>query len=109
MFRDNDYSLPSITRESTAVQPCITRKSALFQPSITRWEEEIERLKVEVRRLSEENAFLVERGREKSQVANLETLRARVLKDLKLGKQAPGYKAAQKALERFIAELTRSA
>ena len=30
----------------------------------------------------------------------------RILFDLKLGKQAPGYKAAQKALNRFIAELT---
>jgi len=29
--------------------------------------------------------------------------------DLKLGKQALGYKAAQKALNRFIAELTNLA
>jgi hypothetical protein len=31
------------------------------------------------------------------------------LLDLKLGKQAPGYKAAQKALNRFIAELASPA
>ncbi len=40
------------------------------------------------------------------QILDLEALRDRVLFDLKLGKQAPGYKAAQKALNRFIAELT---
>jgi hypothetical protein len=39
-------------------------------------------------------------------LAELEILRDRVLLELKLGKQAPGYKAAQKALNRFIAELT---
>jgi hypothetical protein len=32
-------------------------------------------------------------------MADLEALRDRILLDLKLGKQAPGYKAAQKALE----------
>ena len=41
-----------------------------------------------------------------SQVVDFETLRARILLDLKLGKQASGYKAAQKALNCFIAELT---
>lgn len=39
-------------------------------------------------------------------VAILETLRDQVLVQLKLGKQAPGYKAALKALNHFIAALT---
>ncbi len=43
------------------------------------------------------------------QMADLEALRDRILLDLKLGKQAPGYKAAQKALNRFIAELASPA
>ena len=43
------------------------------------------------------------------QMADLEALRERILLDLKLGKQVPGYKAAQKALNRFIAELTNLA
>jgi hypothetical protein len=52
------------------------------------------------------------------QMADLEALRDsealrrsadRILLELKLGKQAPGYKAAQKALNRFIAELTNLA
>ncbi len=42
-------------------------------------------------------------------MAALEALRDRILLDLKLGKQVPGYKAAQKALNRFIAELTNLA
>ena len=41
-------------------------------------------------------------------VKELEILDARVLSELKLGTQAPGYKTAQKALNRFIIELTRS-
>ncbi len=40
-------------------------------------------------------------------VATLETVRDQVLLQLKLGKQAPGYKAALKALNHFIAALTR--
>ena len=40
-------------------------------------------------------------------VARLETVRDQVLLQLKLGKQAPGYKAALKALNHFIAALTR--
>jgi len=39
-------------------------------------------------------------------MATLETLRNQVLLELKLGKQAPGYKAALKVLNHFIAALT---
>lgn len=39
-------------------------------------------------------------------VAILETLRDQVLLQLKLGKQAPGYKAALKSLNHLIAALT---
>lgn len=35
----------------------------------------------------------------------LDELRSRTLADLKLGKQAPGYKSAQKALDIFIQKL----
>lgn len=67
------------------------------KPSNTRKEEEIERLRAQVQRFSQENALLVERNRENSLVPSLEALRDRILSNLKLGKQAPGYKAAQKA------------
>lgn len=40
-------------------------------------------------------------------MATLETLRDQVILELKLGKQAPGYKAALKALNHFIAALKR--
>ena len=39
------------------------------------------------------------------QLPDLEAVRERILSGLKLGKQAPGYKAALKALERFTDEL----
>ena len=43
------------------------------------------------------------------QLEALYVLRERILFELRLGKQAAGYKVAQKALNRFIAELTTSA
>jgi hypothetical protein len=43
------------------------------------------------------------------QLEALEALRDRILFELKLGKQATGYKVALKALNRFIAELTTRA
>jgi hypothetical protein len=41
-------------------------------------------------------------------IEELEILRDRVLSKLKLGMQASGYKTAQKALNRFIAQLIGS-
>jgi hypothetical protein len=76
------------------------------QPCNTPKEEEIEMLLEEIRNLSQENAALIEQAKIKfPQVVDLEALRDRILFDLKLGKQAPGYKAAQKALNRFITKL----
>lgn len=104
-FRSNDYLSPSITRSAEVTLPSKTEKEVDFPPSNTWSEEEIKRLKAEVQRLSEENALLVERHRVNFLAPSLEELRERVLSSLKLGKQAPGYKAAQKVLERFITEL----
>ena len=106
IVRSNDSSYPGITRLAEVIQPSNTRKDGNQKPCITWSQEEIERLKAEVQRLREENALLVERSRENILAPSLEDLRERVLSSLKLGKQAPGYKAAQKALERFISELT---
>ncbi len=46
---------------------------------------------------------LTERG---AQLPDLEGVRDRILKSLKLGTQSPQYKAARKALDQFIRELT---
>ncbi len=99
--------LEQIVRGNDRFFPSITREQVEALPSITRNEEEIERLKAEVGHLNQESTLLMERvAVSLPQVADLEALRDRVLSNLKLGKQAPGYKAAQKALNRFIAELT---
>jgi hypothetical protein len=107
-----DY-LEQIVREQT--RSSITQQKEEFLPSITRgefkklpcntWQEqEIEQLKAEIHDLSQENVQQVERATiVLPQIPDLEAKRDRVLLDLKLGKQAPGYKAAQKALNRFIA------
>ncbi len=65
-------------------------------PSMTREKEPIDQAKTTV----------VELATTPRRVATLETLRDQVLLQLKLGKQAPGYKAALKALNYFIAALS---
>ena len=65
-------------------------------PSITREKEPVNQTKTTV----------VELGITPLTAATLNTLRDRVMVKLKLGKQAPGYKAALKALNHFIALLT---
>lgn len=76
IVRDN--TLPSITWKDDSLQPCNTPNDENIQTS---------------------TALL-------PQLEALEALRDRILLELKLGKQATGYKAALKALNRFIAELT---
>ncbi|KAB8313855.1 hypothetical protein SD81_010350 [Tolypothrix campylonemoides VB511288] len=66
-------------------------------PSITREKEPID----------QDKTTAVELTTTPFRVTTLETLRDQVLLELKLGKQAPGYKAALKALNYFIAVLTR--
>lgn len=100
-----DY-LEHIVRQNT--NPCITRGNSEIlaphqeenepQPSITR---------------QKEFPLTSDTERERQSVAlptirELEILRDRVLSQLKLGKQATGYKTAQKVLNRFIAELIGS-
>lgn len=61
-------------------------------------------MREEVERLRAENeTFKQSTGQE---LPDLEEIRDRVLKSLKLGTQAPGYKVARKALDQFIRELT---
>ncbi|QLE52861.1 hypothetical protein FD724_33390 (plasmid) [Nostoc sp. C057] len=89
-------------------QPSITREDSEFlafnppkkepQPSITGYRE---------------FPLTSDTERERQSVAlptirELEILRDRVLSELKLGKQATGYKTAQKVLNRFISELIGS-
>jgi len=107
--RGNSHSPPGITRLNGELSPSNTRKEVDIQPSNTWLKEETERLKAEVQHLHQEKALLVERlALSFPQRANLEALRHQVLKELSLGKQAPGYKTAQKALEHFIVELIKS-
>jgi hypothetical protein len=106
--RGNSHFPPGITRLTGEPSPSNIREEVNTQPGNT-WLDEIERLKAEVQHLHQEKALLVERlALSFPQRADLDALRHQVLKELKLGKQAPGYKAAQKALEHFIVELIKS-
>jgi len=107
IVRDN--ALPGITWKEEAAVSTNTRQEVEVPPGITRKEEDH----------PQENApVMAQAVTALPQMADLEALREsvalrrraeRILLDLKLGKQAPGYKAAQKALNRFIAELASPA
>ena len=98
-----DY-LEHIVRHNA--HPCITREDSEFlaphpgenapQPSITRQSE----LHQTSDKPTKQSVGLA--------IEELEILRDRVLSELKLGKQATGYKTAQKVLNRFISELIGS-
>lgn len=109
IVRSNDFCSPGITRLGEGFFPSNTRDKVNPLPSNTWQEKETERLKAEVQHLHQEKASLVERlAVEFPQRQDLEALRSHILKQLRLGRQAPGYKAAQKALEHFIVELIKS-
>ncbi len=72
---------PSNTREEEGSFPCITRK--------------------------EENQDQQPRTPTLPNMVELEVLRDQVLQELKLGKQAPGYKTTQKALNQYITLLSK--
>jgi len=98
IVRDN--TLPGTTWKEEATVSTNTGQKVELPPCIM-WKEEHH---------SQENPPVMQQAvTALPQMADLEALRDRILLDLKLGKQAPGYKAAQKALNRFIAELTNLA
>ncbi len=69
----------------------------------------LQKLEELIRENSELKATLSElqsqKEKELSEPRDHKVIRDQVLTSLKLGKQAPGYKSAVKALERFIAEI----
>lgn len=85
-----DHLLPSITPDENLVIPCITWRKEPHSPRNTPSEE-----------LHSQSP-----SAKLPQLEALEALRDRVLLELRLGKQATGYKLALKALNRFISELT---
>lgn len=91
IFRNKVYFLPSNTRQELEVSPSNT------------WQkEQTEQLLAQLTQLREENAFLLAQIQNFTQVNALEEMRDQILKNLKLGKQAPGYKKALSALNQFI-------
>jgi hypothetical protein len=91
IVRDN--LLPSTTREEEPKSPSSTWKEESFLPCNTPIQEHPPQSP----------------ATQMPQLEALEALRDRILFELKLGKQATGYKVALKALNRFIAEFTTRA
>nr|WP_254445353.1 MULTISPECIES: hypothetical protein [unclassified Anabaena] len=98
-----------ITREISEITPSNAPLFSDCLPSITRYEQEIEKLKIQVQNLQKENLELQERSAITfvHDVIDFEAIRIRdrILFELKLGRQASGFKTAQKALNQFIQEI----
>jgi hypothetical protein len=99
-----DYLEKIINNELT---PCNTWGDSELLPCITRCEEELERLKAQGKNLQKENSAQKEHSAVTfvHDIVDFEAICDRILFELKLGRQASGYKTAQKALDRMIAEL----
>lgn len=98
---------PCITWENSNISTSNTQNFSEPLPSITRYEQEMEKLRTQVQNLQKENLELKERSAINfvHDIVDFEAIRDRILFELKLGRQASGYKTAQKALNQFIAEL----
>ena len=68
---------------------------------------ELDRLKAKVQNLQKENSAQKERSAVTFiyDIVDFNAIRDRILFKLKLGRQASGYKTAQKAFDKMIAEL----
>ena len=99
-----DYLEEIIKRD---LLPCNTWSDSEPLPSITRHEVELDRLKAKVQNLQKENSAQRERSAVTFiyDIVDFDAIRDRTLFELKLGRQASGYKTAQKALDKMIAEL----
>ncbi|MEH2436324.1 MAG: hypothetical protein V7K25_19095 [Nostoc sp.] len=99
-----DYLEEIIKRD---LSPCNTWSNSEHIPSITRHEVELDRLKAKVQNLQKENSAQKERSAVTFiyDIVDFNAIRDRILFKLKLGRQASGYKTAQKALDKMIAEL----
>ncbi|QFS52678.1 hypothetical protein [Nostoc sphaeroides] len=98
---------PYITRKNSNISTSNTQNFSEPLPSITRDDLEIPRLIAQVQNLQKENLELKERSAINfvHDVVDFEAICDRILFELKLGRQASAYKAAQKALNRFIQEI----
>ncbi|MEM7591760.1 MAG: hypothetical protein AAF383_09620 [Cyanobacteria bacterium P01_A01_bin.83] len=106
----NDF-FPRNTRLETTFPPYIIRETSANHPSITRYEEEIDKLQVQILNLQKENSAAKSKAVITffQEVIDMAAIRDRILFELKLGRQASGYRTAKKALNRLIAELQRMA
>lgn len=98
---------PCITRNNSNISASNTQNFSERLPSITRHEQEMEKFRTQVQNLQKENLELRERSAINfvHDIVDFEAIRDRILFELKLGRQASGYKTAQKALNQIIAEL----
>jgi hypothetical protein len=98
---------PRNTPREVSDLPSITSGFSSESPSITRYEEELQSLKAQVHNLQIDNLKLLDSSAFNfiHDIAGLESICNRILFELKLGRQASGYKTAQKALARMIVEL----
>ena len=90
----------------------LTRENSELKDQLSQLENQLQKESEERRdyaKLTRENselkAQLSQLQKESEEPRDYQVIRDKVLSSLKLGKQAPGYKTAVKAIDRFIAEM----
>lgn len=90
----------------------LTRENSELKAQLSQLENQLQKEAEERRdyaKLTRENsdlkAQLSQLQKESEEPRDYQVIRDKVLSSLKLGKQAPGYKTAAKAIDRFIAEM----
>jgi hypothetical protein len=94
--------IPADTLQETVTKSSCNETVTKSSERIQQLESEIQQLRQERDRIAQELAAC-QASQPQPQPVDLEAIRDRVLAELKLGKQAPGYKGAVKALNRLIA------
>jgi len=129
----NTQSIENVASEASSRAQAKTRLNVTVLPKTSNWLKErgnasqmidelvasaidgnlnpAEHLSQQIEELQSENLELkaqISQLQQEAQRQDYQVMRDKVLASLKLGKQAPGYKAAVKALDRFIAEMGHS-
>lgn len=113
--------LESVGKQLKAANEQLADLEEVRSPDVRKLDQENQNLLEKLQQISSENESLLKKLQQTraeleevrsqktdaptSQFPNFPKLRDRVLAELKLGRQAPGYKAASKALDSFIKQL----
>lgn len=98
---DDSQEIEELTRENSELKAQLSKLESQLQKE----SEDRRDYAKQTRENSDLKAQISQLEKETEEPPDYQVIRDKVLSSLKLGKQAPGYKTAVKAIDRFIAEM----